>query len=52
MNFESYAEGINALRNISCKKKTEKKKNLKKTTRKKYRDENDKCKQSTVRKFK
>ena len=45
MNFESYAERINVLRDISSEKKTEKK-FVQKTTSKKYSDENDKCKQS------
>ena len=45
MNFESYAERKNVLRDISSEKKTEKK-FVQKTTSKKYSDENDKCKQS------
>ena len=45
MNFESYAERINVLRDTSSEKKTEKK-FVQKTTSKKYSDENDKCKQS------
>ena len=52
MNFESYAERINVLRDISCDKKKQKKINSEKTTSKNYRDETDKHKQSTVRKFK
>ena len=44
MNFESYAERINVLRDTSSEKKTEKK--FVQTTSKKYSDENDKCKQS------
>ena len=45
MNFESYAERINVLRDISSEKKAEKK-FVQKTTSKKYSDENEKCKQS------